>query len=156
MATSGTRARSAKAGGKPPAGKKIQSPLPSAGDLKLKSTEPEKRPGSVKSAKPPKPLKPVKPTRSPKAAKTAAPEPGSSDPARPKQKLVRDSFTMPNADFALIGMLKDRMVAFRRPAKKSELLRAGLHALMALPDAKLAGALNALAPLKPGRPRKPA
>jgi len=61
---------------------------------------------------------------------------------------------MPKQDFALIEMLKDRMVACRRPTKKSELLRAGLHALMALPDAKVSAALDRLAPLKAGRPRK--
>jgi hypothetical protein len=61
---------------------------------------------------------------------------------------------MPRQDFALIATLKERMVAFRRPTRKSELLRAGLHVLMALPDARLAAALNGLAPLKPGRPRK--
>jgi len=77
-----------------------------------------------------------------------------AEPAKAKQKLVRDSFTMPNADFGLIHALKERALNFKRPAKKSELLRAGLHALSALTDAKLKAALDSLAPLKAGRPKK--
>lgn len=71
-----------------------------------------------------------------------------------KVKLVRDSFTMPNFDFELIGALKERAVAFKRPTKKSELLRAGLQTLAALDDAALKAALARLVPLKPGRPKK--
>ncbi len=78
----------------------------------------------------------------------------SSSPAKVKQKLVRDSFTMPRADFSLINSLKERALTFRRPTKKSELLRAGLHALSALPDAKLKLVLEGLVPLKTGRPKK--
>lgn len=75
-------------------------------------------------------------------------------PVKVKQKLVRDSFTLPQADFDLIGQLKARAIAFGRPAKKSELLRAGLQALSALNDARLRAALETLVPLKPGRPKK--
>jgi len=61
---------------------------------------------------------------------------------------------MPQTDFALIAVLKERALGFRRPTKKSELLRAGLQALAGLNDVSLHTALNALAPLKPGRPKK--
>ena len=61
---------------------------------------------------------------------------------------------MPKADFALIDALKDRAIGFKRPTRKSELLRAGLHALMALPDDGLQKALGQLTPLKTGRPKK--
>jgi len=71
-----------------------------------------------------------------------------------KAKLVRDSFTMPQQDFGLIAVLKERALGFKRPAKKSELLRAGLHALQQLADTQLRGALDSLAPLKAGRPKK--
>lgn len=71
-----------------------------------------------------------------------------------KAKLVRDSFTMPADDFAAIARLKTRALGLMRPAKKSELLRAGLHALEALTDKKLLAALDALVPLKPGRKPK--
>lgn len=86
-------------------------------------------------------------------SKTAAPA-AASKPLKIKAKLVRDSFTMPAADFALIAQLKDRALVFQRPAKKSELLRAGLQVLQALDDAKLRKALDALEPLKPGRPKR--
>lgn len=74
----------------------------------------------------------------------------------PKQRvrLVRDSFTMPEPDFALIATLKGRAMTAQRDAKKSELLRAGLHALMALDGTALVGALGRLQPLKLGRPKK--
>lgn len=71
-----------------------------------------------------------------------------------KHKLVRDSFTMPRADFELIQALKERALGFKHPAKKSELLRAGLQALAALDDAALQARLERLVPLKPGRPKK--
>jgi hypothetical protein len=71
-----------------------------------------------------------------------------------KQKRVRDSFAMPRQDFALIAMLKGRMLRFGRPTRKSELLRAGLHALTALPDEALAAAVAELAPVKARRPKK--
>ena len=80
----------------------------------------------------------------------------AAKPTKQKQKLVRDSFAMPAGDFGLIHLLKERALTFRRPAKKSELLRAGLHALAALSDSQLRTALDGLAPLKPGRPKNAA
>lgn len=94
----------------------------------------------------------AKPAAAP-AAKPAAPAQAAKE-VKAKAKLVRDSFTMPQADFALIGALKERAIGFKRPAKKSELLRAGLQALAGLNDTALKAALDALAPLKPGRPKK--
>ena len=70
-----------------------------------------------------------------------------------KDKLVRDSFTLPREDFDLIDVLKDRALDFKRPTKKSELLRAGLQLLAGLDQAALRAALEALRPLKAGRPR---
>ena len=74
---------------------------------------------------------------------------------KPAGKLVRDSFTMPRQDFDLIPALKKRALAFQRPTKKSELLRAGLQALAALDDKRLEAALDALVAIKAGRPKKP-
>lgn len=78
----------------------------------------------------------------------------AAEVAADKVKLVRDSFTMPRADFELIAVLKERALGFRRPTKKSELLRAGLQALAALDDARLQAALEGLTPIKAGRPKK--
>jgi hypothetical protein len=87
----------------------------------------------------------------PAAAKVAAAE---AKPAGKKQKLVRDSFTMPQPDFDLIAALKKRALGVGHAAKKSELLRAGLHALTRLDDKALSAALDGLTKLKTGRPRK--
>jgi hypothetical protein len=108
-----------------------------------------------KAAARPAAKKPTMAPAKPVMAKIPAQKPAA--PAKPpklKAKLVRDSFTMPQSDFALIAVLKDRAIGFKRPTKKSELLRAGLQALAGLNDASLQAALNALAPLKPGRPKK--
>lgn len=61
---------------------------------------------------------------------------------------------MPQADFALIAVLKDRAVKFKRPTKKSELLRAGLQALNAMSSNALQQTLDSLTLLKTGRPKK--
>jgi len=71
-----------------------------------------------------------------------------------KEKLVRDSFTMPRSDFELIALLKERALTFKRPTKKSELLRAGLQALAGLNQKQLQTALDSLPLLKSGRPKK--
>jgi hypothetical protein len=74
----------------------------------------------------------------------------------PKAKLVRDSFTMPAAEFALIAQLKSLALGLQRPTKKSELLRAGLQALSTLSASELKKALDGLPTLKAGRPKKAA
>ena len=104
---------------------------------------------SKKAAKPTKSV--AKPATQPAA--TPAPKPFAKT-LRTKEKLVRDSFTMPRADFVLIQQLKDRSMGFQRATKKSELLRAGLQALAALSDAQLQTQLGRLATIKAGRPKK--
>ena len=85
----------------------------------------------------------------PPAAKKAAAETKAGKP-----KLVRDSFTMPKAEYAAIDVLKQRAAKLARPAKKSELLRAGIKALSALGDKALLEALGAVPTIKTGRPNK--
>jgi len=70
-----------------------------------------------------------------------------------KTKLVRDSFTMPDGEYAVIDQLKQRALRLKRPAKKSELLRAGIKALAALGDAQLLSALSVVPAIKTGRPK---
>ncbi len=131
--------------------------------MATRSTAAKTRPAAKKAASPAK--KPAAPARKPapapkpagpvaKPVAKPAPTPAAAKEPKVKAKLVRDSFTMPQADFALIGALKERAIGFKRPAKKSELLRAGLQALAGLNDTALKAALDALAPLKPGRPKK--
>ena len=102
------------------------------------------------------------PTKKAPAAKkiVAAKQPAARLPIKPaakpkaKEKLVRDSFTMPRSDFELIALLKERALTFKRPTKKSELLRAGLQALAGLNQKQLQAALDGLPLLKSGRPKK--
>jgi len=75
-------------------------------------------------------------------------------PVKPKKpKLVRDSFTIPKNEYDGIDTLKERSVALGRPAKKSELLRAGLMALLAMSPNALHAALEAVPTIKTGRPK---
>jgi hypothetical protein len=97
---------------------------------------------------------PVPATRPAEKAKKPAKAAKVGKPPKLRGKPVRDSFTMPEADFALIGTLKARALAARRETKKSELLRAGLHALAAMESAALLAALGQLEPVKIGRPKK--
>jgi len=97
----------------------------------------------------------------PKAAKKAKPTkqkvspPISTKTAKPKKpKLVRDSFTMPEQEYALLGQVKKACHAAGIDIKKSELLRIGVVQLAAMDLKKLKAAQAALTPLKAGRPKK--
>jgi hypothetical protein len=109
-------------------------------------------------AKPAKPAKPAAPPKPPKPAKPAAPAASPSAAAVPakakKPKLVRDGFTIPKAEFMVLEALKLRASDLKRPAKKSELLRAGIKALAAMEGAAFLAALNAVPAIKTGRPSK--
>ena len=96
--------------------------------------------------------KPATPTKA--TSKKVMSDAPAKKPSKQRVRLVRDSFTMPEPDFALIAALKARALAAKRETKKSELLRAGLQVLMALDDATLMNALGRLQPLKLGRPKK--
>lgn len=69
-----------------------------------------------------------------------------------KVKLVRDSFCMPKEEYAELEALKQRLLALGKGAKKSELLRAGVLALVRAEDADLLAYINAVPNLKTGRP----
>ncbi len=136
---------------------------------------------SDKAAVAAKPLAPVakkvaKPTAKPKAAVTAKPsanqtakakaKPAPKAVAKPsvakptvakpvkvkKPKMVRDSFTFPKAEYAVLDELKLRSAKLGHPIKKTELLRAGIKAIAAMQDSALLAALKAVPSLKTGRP----
>jgi hypothetical protein len=89
------------------------------------------------------------------AAPATAPSPGKAAKTRKSgRKTVRDSFNMPREDFVLLDRLKDVAKQAGRPAKKSELIRAGLHALSALDAAALVQALQTLPAVATGRPKR--
>lgn len=76
----------------------------------------------------------------------------NNKPTTKKTKLVRDSFTIPKAEFVLIEDMKMRAIALGTSVKKSELLRAGLKLLQGLNDSAYKAALAAVPTLKTGRP----
>lgn len=78
----------------------------------------------------------------------------SAEPAKGKAKLVRDSFTMPKLEYVVIDALKRRAAALAQPVKKSELLRAAIKSLSAMPDKAFLASLQAVPTIKTGRPGK--
>src|SRR5689334_63832 len=66
-------------------------------------------------------------------ARKAAPQQAVPKPApvevKVKHKLVRDSFTIPKAEYVVLEGLKQRAAELKRPTKKSELIRAGIAVL---------------------------
>ncbi len=116
-------------------------------------------PAAVKAA-----VRPVVPAAPQAAAKAPKPADWPQAPAAPtsrgepakvkKPKLVRDSFTIPKNEYAVLDDLKQRAVRLSRPARKSELLRAGVKALAAMPDAAFLSALRVVPVVKTGRPSK--
>ena len=80
-----------------------------------------------------------------------------SDDKKPKPekvKMERDSFTMPKDEYAQLALLKSRLTALGQPAKKSELLRAGIKLLAAMSDNTLKTTLAKIPVIKTGRPNK--
>ncbi|CAD6562241.1 hypothetical protein LMG28727_07696 [Paraburkholderia kirstenboschensis] len=72
-----------------------------------------------------------------------------------KEKLVRDSFTMPKPDYEKIAALKRKCLDAGVSVSKSELLRAGLLLLDSAPTAEsLLAAVSAVETVKTGRPAK--
>jgi hypothetical protein len=112
------------------------------------------------------PTKPVAKTvvkKAPVARKRAAPKVAVAKPEKKikkekkvedKVKVVRDSFTMPQADYDLISEIKQKALKAGLHVKKSELLRAGLQALSKLSAAQLKQAVANLEKIKTGRPKK--
>ena len=88
-------------------------------------------------------------------AAKAKPQPKAKaeKPAK-KPKLVRDSFTIPKAEYSVIDDLKQRAGKLSSPVKKSELLRAGIKALAAMSDTAFLTALKLVPAIKTGRPTK--
>lgn len=71
-----------------------------------------------------------------------------------KVKLVRDSYAMPEPEYAAIAALKKRLLELGSEFKKSEVLRAGVAALVALNDAELMVVMGRVERIKTGRPGK--
>lgn len=69
----------------------------------------------------------------------------------PRPSVIRDTFSMPESDHALIAAVITTALKTGRATTKSEVIRAGLHILSALEDRQLIKILNSLEKLTPGR-----
>ncbi|HEU0283077.1 MAG TPA: hypothetical protein VFQ99_04785 [Gallionella sp.] len=90
------------------------------------------------------------------AEKAAAPvkEAAKKSKKERKEKVVRDSFTMPQSEYRKIAEIKEICLEAGLSVKKSEVLRAGLKALSGMNAAQLKRALAGLEKIKTGRPKK--
>jgi hypothetical protein len=73
---------------------------------------------------------------------------------KPKLKVVRDSFTMPQSEYQKIAEIKELCLKSGVQVKKSEVLRAGVIALCAMNEEQLKAAMSTLDKIKTGRPNK--
>jgi hypothetical protein len=71
-----------------------------------------------------------------------------------KHKLVRDSITVPKAEYLVLEAMKHRAAQLKVMVKKTELIRAGMKHLATLPDDAFLAAIAAVPSLKTGRPSK--
>ena len=92
----------------------------------------------------------------PKKAVSETPnvETGLKAPKLKKAKMVRDSFTMPKVEYTVLDELKQRALALSHPAKKGELIRAGIKALAKMSDAEFLSTMSVVPAIKTGRPAK--
>ena len=137
--------------------KVARKPAPQAKPRKAQAAAPSATPETGKpvstrkaAAKPAKTAAAVEvpvPAESPKTTKAK-----KHAPAKPK--LVRDSFTLPENDYALFASLKQRALKGGADVKKSELLRAGLAMLARAGDAEFLQAVGLVERIKTGRPKK--
>jgi hypothetical protein len=134
------------------AAKAKRSAAVEAGPAARKAAKP-KRAASAEVA--PTVKKAAKPKRSAttEAAPVSAPEAKKAKPPK-KEKVVRDSFTMPKSDYDKIAALKQKCLDAGVPVKKSELLRAGLIMLESAAPQRLLAAVSSLETVKTGRPAK--
>ena len=89
-----------------------------------------------------------------RAATDKADKPESAASEAAHQKVVRDGFTMPKADYDTLKSLKAQCLKSGVDVKKSELLRAGVQALAGLPAKELLDRMRALPAVKAGRKKK--
>ena len=101
------------------------------------------------------------PAKAPKQKRAATPDAAPAPVAKEgktkrvkKEKVVRDSFTMPRSDYEKIAALKQKCLDAGVSTKKSEILRAGLLLLEAAPLKRLLAAVSAVETVKTGRPAK--
>ena len=121
---------------------------------------PAAKPAAAEATKPLKTAAPLKsvarrtaqstqPVAKPKSEALAKPKTEKTTKVK-KPKLVCDRFTIPKTEYTVLDELKTRADKLAHQVKKSELLRAGVKALAAMPDGAFLSALNAVPTIKTG------
>ena len=134
----------------------VTSPTPPAAKkpAAAPSAKPAARKPAAKSTPKPASKTPANKSATPTKKKArAAAKPETPAAPKSKNKLVRDSFTIPKAEYAVLTALKDRALSLTRQVKKSELLRAGIIALNSMHDKAFLEVLGTVPSLKTGRPK---
>ncbi len=119
-----------------------------------KVTKVAKVTNAIKEAKTAKAVKSVKQEKPIKTDKSANSADASAPDRAKKQRLIRDSFTMPEVEYQVLGHIKKQCLSGGIEVKKSELLRIGVALLGRLDRAALTAELERLVKLRSGRPRK--
>ncbi len=136
---------------------KPAQPSPAPAAVKVKPDNELKAPQEKPTGRAKNSGKPIENQPSKKKAKPAAQAQAKSEPAKAKPKkakLVRDSFTMPDNEYQVIGDIKKACIGAGFSIKKSEILRIGVALLQKMPPAQIQQSLASLPALKAGRPKK--
>lgn len=147
---------------KPAAAKKGATPAPKA-PVKAAAKTAVKTAAKAAAKVAPKAAKPVGKAAA-KAARKPAQKPAAKDAPKAAQaalerdktrkpKLVRDSFTMPEEEYAVLALVKKACLKAGFEIKKSELLRVGVALISQIDMATLRSVLASLPQLKTGRPK---
>ena len=154
---SGVKKAPAAVAAKSPAASKESSP-PNSPAVKATADKSAAAKSAVAKPAVAKPAAPAAAKPVAKAAKPVAPRaavseaPGKAKKEGKKPKLVRDSFTLPESDYALFASMKARCLAKGVEVKKSALLRAALRQLSGLEDPMLIAVMAQVERIKTGRP----
>ena len=122
-----------------------------------KGTPPAESPAGARKTAPGTAKAPIKriAAGSKKPMPMPATHPAPSKLLKPKKiKLVHDSFTIPKLEYLMLNALKLRAGTLEKSVKKSELIRAGIKALAAMPDSQFLAAVKAVTPIKTGHSTK--
>jgi hypothetical protein len=109
--------------------------------------------GSARPARNAAEAAPAKRPATARKSSTAAGHSNATDDAYDKPRLVRDSFTMPEREYAVLAEVKQACLKAGFEIKKSELLRIGVALISQIDLATLQSVLSSLPQLKTGRPR---
>ena len=96
----------------------------------------------------------AKPAARKAPAKTAKKVAATKADKLTKPQLIRDSFTIPESEYATLAKVKKACLKDGFEIKKSELIRIGIAHLESLSVSKVKSAKKKLQPVKTGRPKK--